>query len=71
MTEASFDFQMADRQIRRIVTRDMSHSYRQHVRENHNQFCVATAFSYLAAVLVRALRGIQSPAGGKTEISLP
>jgi hypothetical protein len=28
------------------------------------------AFSYLAVVLVRALRGIQSPAGEKTEISL-
>jgi hypothetical protein len=31
---------------------------------------VALAFSYLAVVLVSALRGVQSPEGEKTEISL-
>jgi hypothetical protein len=37
--------------------------------ENHNQFCAASP-SYLAVVLAAALRGIQSPAGEGTEISL-
>jgi hypothetical protein len=62
MAEASFDFQMADRQIRRIVALTC---------ENHNQFCVASLLgSYLAVVLARTPGGIQPPAGEGTEISL-
>jgi hypothetical protein len=64
MAEASFDFQMAGRQIRRIAALTCEKC------ENHNQFCVASPVVSLAVVLVRALRRIQSPEGEGTEISL-
>jgi hypothetical protein len=45
MAEASFDFQMAGRQIRQVAAL---------TGENHNQFCVAILQppSYLAVVLL-------------------
>jgi hypothetical protein len=64
MAEATFDFQMADRQIRRIAALTCEN--------HHNQFCVASPLISRCGtrVLARALRGIQSPVGEKTEISL-
>jgi hypothetical protein len=61
MAEASFNFQMAGRQIRRIVALTC---------ENHNQFCVASLLVGISLWYLRALEGIQSPAGEGTEISL-
>ena len=57
MAKASFGFQMADRQIRRVVALTC---------ENHNHNRVSLWYLLLA----RALRGIQSPGGEGTEISL-
>jgi hypothetical protein len=62
MAEASFDVQMAGRQIRRIVALTCEKQPQPVLRSR--------ASSYLAAVLVRTLGGIQSPAGEGTEISL-
>jgi hypothetical protein len=61
MAEASFDFQMAGRQIRRIVALTC---------ENHNQICVASPLVSRCGTCYRALGGNKSPAGEKTEISL-
>jgi hypothetical protein len=57
MAEASFGFQMAGRQIRRIVAL---------TRENYNQFCVASLLVSRYGTRYRA----RALGGEKTEISL-